>query len=323
MKNQGAYLISMPGDETQTEAERREFWRDDYNAHRFKGEHLYPVDIPYRVRMVRQETGLYVLDTFRQWGPVESTRTECHVRQSPDNHYHLIALTGGSVLTVIGNTEVTIGPGMAVLGTANQPLRMQVRDAQGFAVRLPRPEVISRLGEEAPAWTAFDLRRGIGRISGTMLRALHEERDSFSAAGFDATCERLTELFCMLAVGDDRPAVENIPEIEPMVRRYVRQHIASRDMSLPSVAAGLGWSPRQLQSALRQVGTTYRELVRDERLTAARRCLANPAFQHRPIVDIALGCGFASGNVLSVLFKERYGESPREYRYRALGQLRP
>ena len=146
-----------------------------------------------------------------------------------------------------------------------------------------------------------------------MLGELFAQRAHLSAAEFDAVCDRLVDLLCMLAVGDDRPDTEGgLGEVEAMIRRYVREHATDPDLTGATVARALGWSLRQVQLAMQQAGTTPRELIREERLALVHERLRSPV--HIVIGELAHSCGFSSNSVLSAAFRQRYGMSPREFR---------
>ncbi|MET9562593.1 helix-turn-helix domain-containing protein [Streptomyces tauricus] len=99
----------------------------------------------------------------------------------------------------------------------------------------------------------------------------------------------------MLAVGDDRPdAPGHLTEVEAVVRRHVREHAAEPGLTGTSMARALGWSLRQIQLALQRVGTTPRELIREERLRLVRDRLRCGECEHMTITDLAYASGFSS-----------------------------
>ncbi|MGW0566375.1 helix-turn-helix domain-containing protein [Streptomyces tauricus] len=148
-----------------------------------------------------------------------------------------------------------------------------------------------------------------------MLNDLHEERETLTDPQFNAVSDRIVELLCMLAVGDDRPdAPGHLTEVEAVVRRHVREHAAEPGLTGTSMARALGWSLRQIQLALQRVGTTPRELIREERLRLVRDRLRCGECEHMTITDLAYASGFSSASALSTAFRQRFGVSPREMR---------
>ncbi|MCQ0005151.1 helix-turn-helix transcriptional regulator [Actinomadura madurae] len=150
-----------------------------------------------------------------------------------------------------------------------------------------------------------------------MVRAVGAERGALTAPQFDAACERITELLCLLVTGQEHPpAPGHLAEVEAVVRRYVREHATDPGLTGAAMAQDLGWSLRQIQLALQRAGTTPRALIREERLRLVRDRLRNPRDRHVTITDIAHATGFSSASALSHAFRRRFGVSPRELRSR-------
>jgi len=88
------------------------------------------------------------------------------------------------------------------------------------------------------------------------------------------------------------------------------------DLSVDALAARAAMSPRHFARAFKdEMGETPARFVSRSRLEAARVYLAESAL---PIKGIAARCGFASADVLSRRFRDRFGVTPQDYR-RAFG----
>ncbi|NEB04495.1 AraC family transcriptional regulator [Streptomyces sp. SID13726] len=315
MDSRHAYQASNLHADEATEKGRREYWAHYAETHVLRAHHTYVDPQPCRVRAVRQQSDRYSLHAFHIEGEKEIRRTALDCKRHPDDDYRLIVVTKGEPLLVRqGEAEAVISPGMAAMATPAEPFEIRHGAHSAFVLQLPNREINERINSKSPLALGFDTSKGLGRLTVDMLRGLCEQRDNLTELEFNAVCDRLADLLCMLMVGDDSPDPGHLREIDSAIRRYVHEHAGDRTLSLPAVAAALGWSPRRLQEVMAQAGTTYRDLVREERLTAARRMLRDSA--GRPIGEVAARCGFASANVLSMLFRERYGESPRDYRHR-------
>jgi AraC-like DNA-binding protein len=79
-------------------------------------------------------------------------------------------------------------------------------------------------------------------------------------------------------------------------------------VTLPSVAAELGLSPRTLQRRLAEVGTSLQALLREHRQRMAERHLQSGAM---PCARIAEALGYADSTVLWRAMKGWTGQSPR------------
>jgi AraC-like DNA-binding protein len=187
--------------------------------------------------------------------------------------------------------------------------------AQVFIMSIFRAGMEGRLGGLPPCAAPVPLGSGLGRVVREMVWQVFEERANLTANEFDAVCERLVDLLCIVLLGDDRADVgRHHGEVEAMVRRYVREHAHEPGLTGTVVARELGWSLRQVQAVLKKAGTTSRDLIREERLQLARRRLESPAHQNHTIASLAYACGFRSASALSTAFRERFGIRPRDMR---------
>ncbi|MFI6364441.1 helix-turn-helix transcriptional regulator [Nocardia sp. NPDC050630] len=179
---------------------------------------------------------------------------------------------------------------------------------------MPRTDVDNRLSSTGLPRTAPDMESGLGRIMQSLIRETHAEQSNLTDWEFNAVCDRIIELLCMMLLGDMGPQQSHLTETAAAVRQYVREHIGVGDLHLPAVASALGWSPRQLRFALQQTGTTYRQVRQDEALRAARDLLSQPG-KTTTIGEVAARCGFTQ-TWFSQVFKARYGETPRDFQKR-------
>ncbi|MCF6523642.1 AraC family transcriptional regulator [Streptomyces sp. JJ36] len=296
--------------------ERAEYWREHIGDYQSRMDYRYARNDDFHGSTVRQHTGAYQLVRF--WSDeITYTRTTRHVRQDPDEDYRLLLPLQGSLTLRQDGQEARLEPRTAGLVTFGAPFEcLQEAGTRAFILTIPAREIDEPLNRKSPLATGLDLSRGLGRVVGTMLGGLYEERDELSDAEFDAVSDRVAELLCMLAVGDDRPdAPGQLAEVEALVRRFVRAHAADPGLTGASTARALGWSLRQVQLALQRVGTTPRELIREERLRLVRERLQCRAYDHLSVTDLAHASGFSSASALSTAFRRRYGVSPRDMRH--------
>jgi AraC-like DNA-binding protein len=296
-------------------------WRDLSNSilpmeHRFRGEGAWRADL------TAQDTATYRVLRWVQHGDRIAVRTPSMIRRVPgDDHYWIVVPREGAYAVRHGDRETRALPGQASVMGMDEACVLAVPRSRAYAMQVPRAEVDGRLGPSRPRRLLLDLDSGMGRIVTTLLRSVHEERDGLADHEFHAVCDRITELFCMIALNDAQPPENHLAEVAQVVRRYVRERLGAGKLPLTAVAHGLGWSPRQLRHALRETGTTYRELRREETLRAARDLLRDPARAGLSISDIAARAGLTA-TWFSSAFKDRYGETPRAFRRRALDTAR-
>jgi AraC-like DNA-binding protein len=280
-----------------------------------------PTPPQVRWRVSRQRTATYQLVTCTS-SVINSERTALQIRRDPSDEYRLVVATRGNIGLRQDGVEVTLRPGSAMLVDVNSPFEYLIRPGtEQLVLNIPRREVDERLNRSAPAAEMIDLTRGLGRVVRDLLIGLWAEREHLSGTQFDAACDRLVELVCMAALGDNRVgSPDQMDAVESAVRRYVRDHAADPQLSGRDVAHALGWSLRQVQLVLQRAGTTPSELIREERLRLARERLTNPVYRDLTIGSLAGLCGFSSNRAFSTAFRQRYGMTPREFRGGALQQ---
>ncbi|PDT76565.1 GlxA family transcriptional regulator [Bradyrhizobium sp. C9] len=104
-----------------------------------------------------------------------------------------------------------------------------------------------------------------------------------------------------------------VDEDSPIARAqaHVMQRVGERH-TLQSLAEAVGMSVRNFGRAFAQeTGITPHEFVERARIDAARRLLEG---SDRPLKAVAFDCGFGSADRMRIVFTERLGVSPAQYR---------
>ncbi|MFG3252647.1 helix-turn-helix domain-containing protein [Streptomyces sp. NPDC048172] len=296
--------------------ERARYWHERTGGYQSRMAYAYPHTEDFRGRTVCQRTSTYQI--VRYWSDrIEYARTARQIRADPDEDYRFLVPLGGSMLLRQDGQETSLAPGSGALITFSAPFECrQAANTGALLLTVPAREIDGPLSRRSPLATVPDLTTGLGRVISSMLGTLYSERDNLTAGHFDAVTDRIVEMLCMLATGDDRPdASGHLAGVEKHVRRYVREHAADPGLTGGTVARRLGWSLRQVQLALQRAGTTPRELIREERLRLVRDRLRSAGCDHLTIADLAHASGFSSASALSTAFRQRYGVSPREMRH--------
>jgi AraC-like DNA-binding protein len=107
------------------------------------------------------------------------------------------------------------------------------------------------------------------------------------------------------------------------VQAFICQHLADPDLDPSAVAAAHHVSVRTLHQLFHDAGLTVAGWIRQRRLEACRRDLADTLQIARPVGAIATHWGFASASDFSRTFRAVHGMPPAEYRRSALAGLRP
>lgn len=314
----GSYVVETTRTAEVAAGEQTDLWSERVGAYQTRMDYRYPRAEVFRGEMIRQRSGTYQVVTWHS-DQIEYVRTPGLIRQMPDPDYRLLFPLSGELRLRQDDQEVRLTPGTGSLFALGAPFElMHGASLRGVIMSIPAQEIDGPLNRKAPLATGLDLTKGLGRVVHSVMRSLNEERDHLTTPQFDAVCDRVVELLCMLACGDDRPGTPgHLTEVEAMVRRYVREHAADPGLSGNSMARALGWSLRQIQLALQHVGTTPRDLIREERLRLIRERLLCTDCAHMTITDLAYASGFSSGSAMSTAFHRRFGVSPREMRHKA------
>jgi AraC family transcriptional regulator, positive regulator of tynA and feaB len=103
---------------------------------------------------------------------------------------------------------------------------------------------------------------------------------------------------------------------------FITEHIGVEGLSINDVAAALNISVRRLQEVASAEHIALMDWMWERRLRMAQAKLADAAHIVMPVGLIAYQCGFASQAHFSRRFKERFGQTPSEFRVAASFQRR-
>jgi AraC-like DNA-binding protein len=101
------------------------------------------------------------------------------------------------------------------------------------------------------------------------------------------------------------------------IHMFIGDHLGDRDLSPGTVAAAHHISVSHLHRLFQADGATVAGWIRQRRLAACRRDLADPALADRPVAALAARRGFPSAAHFSRVFKAAHGMTPQEYRQSA------
>lgn len=95
------------------------------------------------------------------------------------------------------------------------------------------------------------------------------------------------------------------------------QRFADMDLKLSDLAVEVDLAPQQVSMVLNlHAGVNFYRFVNRRRVQAVLEQFEHPAGCRRPIIDIALECGFRSKSTFNTVFREITGETPSQYRRR-------
>jgi AraC-like DNA-binding protein len=98
------------------------------------------------------------------------------------------------------------------------------------------------------------------------------------------------------------------------IKAYICENLARHNLSVQSVAAYHGLTPRYIHMLFEGEGTTFSTFVREQRLLHARKMLRSPRYAGDPISSIAYAAGFGDLSHFNRSFRRRFGANPTEIR---------
>jgi AraC-like DNA-binding protein len=105
---------------------------------------------------------------------------------------------------------------------------------------------------------------------------------------------------------------------------FIADHLHDAELSVEQVARSIGISSGHLQQLYRTATElTVAHAIRERRLAACRRQLADPSLIEESITSIAFRWGFSESSSFSRAFRKSFGTSPRQYRNHCLASKLP
>lgn len=104
------------------------------------------------------------------------------------------------------------------------------------------------------------------------------------------------------------------------IKADIFDNLSRPELSVTSVAARQGVSPRYVQLLFEAEGTTFSVFLLEQRLMRAHRMLSDPRLMAQTISAIALHVGFNDVSYFNRTFRRRFGMTPSDVRAAALGE---
>lgn len=99
-----------------------------------------------------------------------------------------------------------------------------------------------------------------------------------------------------------------------LLKQSIKANVGEPDLRLSDLARAGGVSPRTVQRAFAEKGTTFKVMLTSERLKQAAFFLSRTEYRQISIGEISARCGFRAQSYFCVLFREHFGISPQKFR---------
>jgi len=230
-----------------------------------------------------------------------------------------LQIEGSSVIEQDGVRSI-LGPGDFTLYDSTRPFSRYFDErVRIFVLRFPQ-NMISLPSHTMRSITAMRLGadEGIGVVVSPFMKNIADNMDELNGWAGTRVMHSLIDL-----VGASLAEKLFIEDAERGGARaqgflricdYIMDNLSDPSLSPDSIAAGTFISTRQLHKLFHAERVTVSQWVRDRRLEACRRQLADPGDSRLSVSDIAASWGIFDAAHFSRIFKQAYGQSPREYR---------
>lgn len=246
-----------------------------------------------------------------------------HIAATPEPGYMVMfQLAGKSVFQEGDNPPAELRAGSFAISATNNPHLWTFTDGRVSVFSLRFPQSLIDVPEQVlkrMAGRALSPQQGIGKHLASFVSAVASDDELLVGPTGARVARNLIDLVGTGLVAEDQrvPPQRSVP-LFAQVTNYIGDHLADPRLDASSVAAACHISVRYLQVMFHEQGTTVTDWIRGRRLAGSRRDLADPALRDAAIGDIAFRWGYPDPAYFSRLFRRAFGESPREFRARAL-----
>lgn len=253
---------------------------------------------------------------------IMSARTREHLKDGQDDL--ILGMSEGMEmnLRVPGREDFLIRPGDAFVLSYTLEMQLAIRGSGRLqSIRIPhRPvtEMVRGIGS-APAALLPSNTPGLPLL---FRYASLLENDPLSSKAAQRMAAQHLQDMAALVVSGGHGAQEQTKESSiaaahlAMARNEIAKNLGNTNLGLKWIAARQRITPRHLQRLFAQEGTSFSDVLRQARVVRARALLEDPRNRDRTILSIALECGFPEASALNRAFRNRFGLTPSDVRWR-------
>lgn len=217
--------------------------------------------------------------------------------------------------------DAILGPGDCTLVDSTRPYSLEFDDQTEFIVCRFSAEDVKRHLSSPEDCVSMPISGKVGatRTLRRLLDAIWEEGQSGGQTDeewLSGTTDAVLSLLA-LAISSGCPNQRSSNTIFRMARDYIIESYTEPETCVSDLAAALAVSPRSLQKAFAQQGTTPVQYLQDIRIDKAKKLLE--AGRHS-VTDVCMSVGFSDLTHFGRVFRKRVGVSPSHFK-RAIAEL--
>ena len=233
----------------------------------------------------------------------------------------LIVNRSGAIRMSARGRDLLLQPGDAGLTSAEDVMTLErLTPGDCLSLRVPRrvlaPMIVDV--EDAVMQLTPERAAGVGLLVDYAVALIREEALARPALRRLAVAHLHDLLALVLDPTDEALEIAGRRGIRAARLRKAKFLIANncgrQDLSVTSVAQGLGVTPRYLQRLFEADGKTFSSFLIEQRLKRAHRMLREPEFAERPVSSIAYDVGFGDLSYFNRCFRRAFGATPSDVR---------
>jgi len=257
--------------------------------------------------------------------PVRISKSRSEISGAQSNSFFVTLQLSGNASVVQRDREAFLTPGDFTLVDGDLPYRIDFDEpVQRLILKMPKGIVGRRLDVFSnPLAQRFSGVSGLNAVFVNYLSTLARESHNIEPRHFKMLSTRLAD-FLMSSLENDlygdlsATVTTNQATHIRQIQDYIVLHLADPDLSPAMIANHHNITDRYLHSLFSETGVTVATWIRDARLERCKAELENPQLARRTVTEICFSWGFNDSAHFSRKFKEKYGQSPRACRAKAL-----
>lgn len=254
-----------------------------------------------------------LIEASEQW----MRRTHAGIARSRSPSLYLLQLRSGEFELRQYGRDCHIQAGDCVLIDGDEPYRLSCPAITAcLSIEFPRQWLNGWLPSPQTHVARCLSRQSWGAALARALCCLEPHKlDQLPLPG-DIVADQIASLL-VLTVGGKRAEEGVKPGMLERLRGTLRERYFESDLSPGAVAAQHGIGKRHLHFLFARLGTTFSAELMSIRLERARQMLHDRRFDHVPVGEIAMRCGFTDPSHFARRFRMRFRAAPAAYRRQA------
>jgi AraC-like DNA-binding protein len=247
------------------------------------------------------------------------------IRRSDPEIYRLMVHVGGTDLMSQDGREAALARRGMAMFDSSRPFRVRLEPGRDNMHRyamfsFPRSMLaIDPRVMKAATSVRLDGTGPLGSLVHGFVTQMARDADRYSACDGARLATTALDLVSVWLAGEldveaALPTESRGRALLAQSQAFITEHLADTMLSPRSVADAHHVSLRTLQGTFSTNGLTVAGWIRQRRLDACRRDLANPRLDTVAVATIGRRWGFESAAHFSRLFRQAYGMSPRDFR---------